>query len=254
MSAGEVLDDRFELLELLASPAHGKVFLAVDRELDRKVSLTLFHPSAVTDTGLFERLDSELSSLRRLAHPVIARTYDFGLAAGTPFLSQERVVGVGLEKALGRPDSPVREAWTGPAALRAARLLAYGLGASHGEGMAHGQLGPGSVVVGGGEIPLRISGFGVSVITRLPGPSAYRAPEQGAAGPASAQADVYSCGLLLVRIFGGEVSGAAGQAPSLPPGAPQPLIEVLHRCLAPEPTQRYPDARALAAALDPLHL
>ncbi len=118
--AGQLLGERFEILSVLGAGGMGVVYKARDRELDDLVALKMLKRELADDTGLLERLKSELKLARKITHPNVLRTFDFGEIDGMPYISMEYVRGVTLRYLLDqlRPAAVFGRPAPGEAALR----------------------------------------------------------------------------------------------------------------------------------------
>ena len=83
---GTLLGDRFEILSVLGAGGMGVVYKARDRELDDLVALKMLKPEVGDDLRHLERLKSELKLARKITHPNVLRTFDFGELDGFPFI------------------------------------------------------------------------------------------------------------------------------------------------------------------------
>lgn len=245
LSPGDTVGGRFEIVEVLGRGPAAVLLRARDRELGEVVALKVLAPGAVGDALDFEGLDSPLQPVRRLDHPGIARTYDYGRAGELAFFAREPVAGTSLARLL---ESPGR--LPAPAALGLARQLALAVGSVHRDGLAHGRLTPGNVVVGA-DGRARITDFGVSMAV-ADDPSLAAAPGLAPEGGATAAGDVYAVAAMTVRAFTGgwprPVEPPSGEA--LPDELPGPLRSVLAAALSAEPSQRPADGDELARALE----
>jgi serine/threonine-protein kinase len=202
-----------------------------------------------------------------LEHPRIARMSEFGVAQGATFTAVEYVLGLDALRLIGEVRlAGVTLAPGGALALvsQAARAVGY----AHGRGLTHLGLAPTNVIVtADGDI--KITDFGIlsatlpqrpTDVSRLTQRIPYLAPEQLANEATSAATDVFALGVLAyelvtgTRTFRGEtpqqVASAIMAGPPSEPPLPRPIVRVLQRCLARSPFERFPDARALADALD----
>lgn len=251
-SPGTVLDERFEIRGGAVDGPVGTVVRAFDRELGRVVALKLFRPGAITNSDRLTALDSPLQSYRGLIHPHVVRLFDYGTLEGRPFLSREWVEGVNLTGLLRRvPRLPPL------AALGAARQLTAALAAVHAQGLVHLRLKPGNVLFAV-DGSLQVSDSGVAVVAPplldlSSGEGAgWMAPEQESGEPGDTRSDVYTCGLLIHLLFAGPSHGAPSGAQD--PGLPEALAEIVRRCRAVEPDQRYADAGELGRVLETVAL
>ncbi|MDZ7791602.1 MAG: protein kinase [Xanthomonadales bacterium] len=263
------LGERYELLAELGRGAMGVVFKAYDKKLDEIVAIKMIKPGSV-DTQSLERLKSELKLARRITHPNVLRTYDFGEAGEAPYLSMEFVSGMTLRELLDR-----RGKLPYGAALRIARQLCAGLEAVHEVGVLHRDIKPGNVMLEH-RGNAKLMDFGISRPAKsdedtsgdqLSGTPHYMAPEQIQGSHLDVRTDIYSLGVVLEELFTGgmpfsgetgmEIAVARLHRSPVPPShfwssIPEELETIILRCLAFKPEDRYQDTAALAMALGKL--
>jgi len=269
---GTLLGSRFEILSTLGVGGMGVVFKARDRELDDLVALKMLKREVAGDAVLVERLKSELKLARKVTHPNILRTFDFGEIDGNPFISMEYVRGLTLRAMLERSGRLPYSA-----GLRLARQLTSGLAAAHAQAIIHRDIKPENIILDS-QGNAKLMDFGLArPVTRLtPGQTQagfivgtphYLAPEQLEGKEPDQRADVYACGVVLFEVFtgrlpfGGEnlmdiISKHLREAPAAPhefwPEIPPALEQLLLRCLEKNPAARYADAAALVVEFDKL--
>jgi serine/threonine-protein kinase len=238
-----------------------EVWSAEDLELERTVALKLVAPDA--DRARFER---EAQAVARLSHPHIGRLFDFGEAAGRPYMVLELLSG-GLDERL-RAGEPLPDEET----RRIAAELASGLAYAHGEGVLHRDVKPSNILFDA-EGSVKIVDFGIARMLDEPtlteagtvlGTAAYISPEQARGEPVTAATDVYAFGALLFEMLTGRppfegtdaLEVATRHATEEPPpisalraDAPPDLAEVAMLSLAKRPEERPPDGDALLALL-----
>jgi serine/threonine-protein kinase len=212
-----------------------------------------------------------------VSHRNVTQIYELGESEGTHFLVMELVDGVTLSTLSSLGPIPL------PVALHAVSEAARGLHAAHEardrEGRAlnlvHRDVSPSNVLVGF-DGSVKVSDFGVAKaegrLSRtetglVRGKASFMAPEQALGEDVDRRADVFSLGVLLhelattERPFGSGASAevllrivqnARPPVKSIAPELPDPLCDVIERCLAPERASRFPTAGAVADALDAL--
>jgi serine/threonine-protein kinase len=269
---GTVLDDRFEILSVLGAGGMGVVFKARDRELDDLVALKTLKKAVWEDRDQLERLKSELKLARRITHPNVLRTFDFGEVNGIPYISMEYVRGMTVRYLLEQ---------TGrlppAAALRLARQLCAGLGAAHGVGVLHRDIKPENLILdNAGNLKLMDFGIARPIDRATPGTTQpgmvvgtprYLAPEQLRGQAVDGRADIYACGVVFYEMFTGGlpfedsnplamISAHLREPPRPPslvwPEIPAELEQLILRCLAKEPAERFASAEDLLRGLDSL--
>jgi HAMP domain-containing protein len=259
------LGERYELLEELGRGAMGVVVKAHDHKLDEIVAIKMLRPGSVDEQSL-DQLKGELKLARRITHPNVLRTYDFGEAGEAPYISMEFVGGMTLRELLDR-----RGKLPYGAALRISRQLCAGLEAVHEVGVLHRDIKPGNVMLEHrGNV--KLMDFGISRPARpggrstetLTGTPHYMAPEQIKGDPVDPRTDIYALGVLLEELFTGgmpfsgdspmEIAVARLQRkPAAPsqfwPSIPERLEAIILCCMALNPDDRFPDVESLAAEL-----
>ena len=258
---------RYEIGDELGRGGMGRVLAARDLWLGRPVAIKILAPDLGGDPLLVARLEREARALARLSHPAIATIYSLERTRrGERLLILERVEGETLAKRLRRGPLPVSEA------LRVAREMAEALEAAHECGVIHRDLKPSNVMITPhGHVKILDFGLAkiVPVATRDPdsedrstslevtrrdqavGTPGYASPEQALGRPADRQADVFAFGCVLfeclagARAFPGDAgvglgATARGEPPwgALPPDLPDPIRDLIGRCLAREPADR----------------
>lgn len=192
----QLLDDRYELLEVIASGGMATVWRARDTRLDRSVAVKRPHPSPPGDEGA-ERLSREARAAASLSHPNLITVYDVGRDASGPYMVMELADGPTLQDLKGEVDS--RDA------VEIGRSLADALAAIHAAGIVHRDIKPGNVIMSD-RGPL-LTDFGIALhpdaTSRLTGPGevvatpSYAAPEVLAGEEPTPASDVYSLAVTL---------------------------------------------------------
>ena len=260
---------RYQLLEPIGGGPNGmvsraKVFGVAGFE--RQFAVKRFAPE-LTAGAAAQALSAAARSYGSLEHPRIARMSEFGVAQGQTFTAVEYVAGLDAFRLLQEAKlAGIAIAAGGALALisQAARAVGY----AHGRGLSHLGLAPTNVIVTvDGDV--KVTDFGILAATMAPKPVdqprlahriPYLAPEQIAGEATSAATDVFVLGVIAYelvtgqRAYRGETPAQVAQAivagPPAEPPLPRPIVRVLQRCLARSPFERFPDARALADALD----
>ncbi|MFI5766541.1 protein kinase [Streptomyces sp. NPDC051563] len=269
----ELIDDRYELEELLGQGGFGEVWRATDRRVGRPVAVKIGYPLTYEDTRRFER---EAGLAGSLAHPHIATVHDFGRVEGAGpsrvFLVMELLRGRSLAEILDEGVPPLADAldWT--------RQISDALGAAHDAGIIHRDIKPANVMVLGNGVA-KVLDFGIAKARGGPGTELtgtgmiigsfpYMAPERWTGGangvPVDGRSDLYSLGCVLMELLTGERPFPAREmhellaqhltaAPPSPgsrrPGLPPGLDGLVLGLLAKDPEQRPADAHEVARRL-----
>ncbi|HVS01108.1 MAG TPA: protein kinase, partial [Thermoanaerobaculia bacterium] len=272
IAPGALMGQRFEVLSVLGAGGMGIVYKARDRELDDLVALKMMRRELWGDRVQIERLKSELKLARKITHPNVLRTYDFGEIDGIPYISMEYVRGVTLRYLL---DQTHRLPYS--AGLRLAKQLCSGLGAAHAVGVLHRDIKPENLILEPtGNAKLMDFGIARPVNRMEPGQTQagfivgtpqYLSPEQLQGHEADTRADIYSCGMVLYEVFTGALpfSGKTAmeialkhlnEEPAAPkqhwPEIPVRLEEIILRCLKKDPEERFRSVEELSRDLEAL--
>lgn len=261
---------RYHLAEPLGGGPLGEVFRAKVYGVagfEREFAVKRFHPEFVSDPQIANKLAGAARSYGSLEHPRIARLHEYGVAGGDTFTATELVQGVDTARFISM--LPTSEHTLPPGAgvalvSQAARAVGY----AHGRGILHLGLCPTNILATpDGDVkltdfcflPIRLPsrpGEDLTLRARMP----YLAPEQLVGEPTSAATDAYQLGAIAFEILAGRPPFTGSSSPEIArailagrprmPDLPRALVAVLERCLERSPFERYPDARAVADALD----
>jgi serine/threonine-protein kinase len=206
----EMLADRYEILGLLGSGGMGAVYKARDVSLGELIALKVLRPELSDDASMHLRFRQEVKLARRVTHPNVARTFDFGEHGSHKFLTMELIVGASLGTTLHEHGAPSLAR-----VIEVAVAVAQGLGAAHAAGVVHRDLKPDNVLLGDdGRILITDFGIarmrdpvvheGATTVGAPLGTPAYMAPEQvQGARDIDGRADIYALGAILYELLTG---------------------------------------------------
>jgi serine/threonine-protein kinase len=209
--AGQILDDRFEIREMLASSGMAIIYRAEDLANARaEVAIKVPLRNVETDPVGFERFRREEEFGLRLSHPFLLRFFPIEGQKCRPYLAMELLRGCPLDR-LAADARPLPEA----DALKIVGLIAEAAGAMHQQGLIHRDLKPANVMLTR-DRSLRLMDFGLaspplrhrSLLAKLIpifGTPEYMAPEQVDNGPIDERTDIYALGAILYELLTGQV-------------------------------------------------
>jgi eukaryotic-like serine/threonine-protein kinase len=257
---GELLADRYRLVDLLGNGGMGTVWEAWDVVLERAVAVK-FLAGAGTEAG--RRLEHEARATARVTDPRIAALYDVSRSTdGRSFLVMELVRGSGLADLL-REQGTLQPEFVAAIGAQVAQALAV----AHDRGVVHHDIKPANLLITpDGQV--KVIDFGIATVGgpacadggSVLGTAAYAAPELALGQPTHAAADLYALGCVLYQALSGQPPFNGESVPSLlyqhvhvPPrpldsAVPERLQAIVLGLLAKDPADR-PEAHQAAEEL-----
>lgn len=272
---GRVFLNRYEAIRLLGEGGMGKVYLAKQQDLGRQVVVKVMHDCVANDPVFCERFQRETLLMARFQHPYAVTLYDASPNDPQgPCIVMEYIRGITLDVLLRRNTrlNPHRVG-------RLLQQLCEVLQAAHSESIIHRDLKPANLMVVDPDSPyemIKVMDFGLAKLLRpshnmnvtnagsdqAVGTPGYMCPEQARGEEMDHRADLYSVGVILFELLSGRLpfTGAStmdvllAHATEEPPGFEavgagswvSPAVEaVVKSCLAKDPNDRPPNARAL---------
>ncbi|MEU9828015.1 protein kinase domain-containing protein [Micromonospora chersina] len=270
---GDLVGDRYRLVDRIAAGGMGEVWRAVDETLKRTVAVKVLHRRVVTDASAGERFRREARAMAALRHPGVAEVYDYGETSlpGAPGLAY-----IVMAYVQGQPLSErIAEAGRLGAAETLSIVAQTGraLQAAHDVDVVHRDVKPGNLVIEpDGHVVLVDFGIALSpdaadltAANQVVGTALYMAPEQltrsGAIGPA---VDVYALGCVAYHCLAGHPPFAGDnpvavalrrleeEPPPLPDDVPAAVRDLVASAMARNAGDRIPTAGAMASAAEAL--
>ena len=269
----------YEVVGALGAGGMGEVYRARDVRLRRIVALKVLVPSADVLPTAVRRLEEEARSASILNHPNIVTIYGVGEEGDITYIAMEYVEGATLRSLLTDGALAI------PIALDIAVQLAEAMAAAHAAGIVHRDLKPENVIVTAVGI-VKVLDFGlarrsgilggldaendedtVAPLTKegvILGTVGYMSPEQASGRPVSAQSDQFSFGVMLYEMLAGQrpfrhatpvetlsaiIRDTAPLMRDSNPCVPDPLEQLVGRCLAKAPGDRFANTVDLAVQL-----
>jgi RNA polymerase sigma-70 factor (ECF subfamily) len=266
----------YQILAPLGAGGMGEVYRARDARLDRDVAVKVLPERLADSAEALARFEREAKALAALSHPNLVAIFDIGKDQGICFAVMEFLAGETLLARLARGALPLA------GVLKIGTAVAEGLAAAHDHGVIHRDLKPANIFLGtNGQVKILDFGLArfagratlgatVDYLTetgRVMGTVGYMSPEQARGDSPDGRGDIFSLGCVLHematgrRAFPGdnavEVLAAIlrdqptdmdASGTRLPPA----LKQLVARCLAKQPGDRFPSANDVAVALKTL--
>lgn len=265
---GDVIGERYEILQLLGEGGMGAVYKARDRELGGLVALKVVRPELARNPDIVKRFKQELILARQVTHKNVIRIHDLGQAEGLQFITMDFVEGRDLRGLLrDKGKLPPEQA------VRIMLQICRALEAAHSEGVIHRDLKPQNVMLdSGGRV--YVMDFGIARSAYLPGMTQtgaligtpeYMSPEQARGEKLTECSDIFSLGVIFYELLMGASPYASDtplatlwkrmQEKAVPPAVtdptiPKPVSDIVVKALEIEPKDRFASAGEMAAQLE----
>jgi serine/threonine protein kinase/Tfp pilus assembly protein PilF len=264
---GTTFAGRYQIIEELGKGGMGKVYRALDKELNEEVAIKLIKPKIAKDKETIERFKNELKIARRISHRNVGRMYELMEDRGSHFITMEYVPGQDLRGLIRQTG----QLTTGKA-IAIAKEICEGLEEAHHHGVVHRDLKPSNIIIDR-DGNARILDFGIAksiagkAITDagvMIGTPEYMSPEQVEGKEVDFRSDIYSLGIILFEMttgrvpFEGDTPFTVGvkhksELPKNPKDInsqiPDDLNNVIIKCLEKEKEKRYQNAGEVRSEL-----
>jgi eukaryotic-like serine/threonine-protein kinase len=270
---------KYSLKRRIGRGGMGEVWIAYHSGLHRDVALKILRQEQDSDGIAVRRFEQEVAAMTQLTHPNTVRVFDYGVTEdGIWFYAMELLDGVNLRE-LVEQSGPLGL----PRALRIAHRISRALAEAHQRGIVHRDIKPENIfITQAGNEPdfVKVLDFGIAKVggahvndglTRtgaIFGTPAYMSPEAARGAEAGTASDVYGVGALLFFMLTGKPP-FTGRSPTevllAQVERPIPRIsealgcdvcsdveDLVNRCLAKSPAERFADATELSSALSGL--
>jgi serine/threonine-protein kinase len=263
--------DRYVLLDMIGQGGMGRVYLARDTRLNRRVALKILAPERINNPRAIARFQREARVGAQLQHENLVRVYDFGESHGRFYLVMEYIEGRTIGNLITE-QGPMPPA----TAARLIRQIAMGLEHAHRKGLIHRDVNPYNILVTyDGTAKLADLGLAIDLadeerVTRegaTVGTFDYVAPEQARhSHAADIRSDIYSLGCTLYHMLAGQVPFPSPSLPEklfahqaleptplnqLVSGVPEGLVQVVRRMMHKSPDERYATPIQVVLAIEP---
>ncbi|CAM2068020.1 Non-specific serine/threonine protein kinase [Sulfidibacter corallicola] len=198
LTVGEIIAERFKIVQTIGKGGMGSIFKVRDLSLDRVIALKVL----LADRGNFEELKAELITARDLTHPYIIKVFDIGEWNNIGYFTMEYVDGQSLKTyILNSPNDNIEKK------IQLLIRICEGLKAAHDQGVVHRDIKPQNILITEDFIP-KILDFGIArkvTQTRkeknISGSPKYMAPEQIQNTMTDERTDIYAMGVIMFYMF-----------------------------------------------------
>ena len=206
MKIGQIVKERYEILEILGEGGMAFVYKARDTQLERFVAIKTLKPNYVNQETFVDRFKREAKTAANLNHPNIVQIFDWGIEE-EPYFVMEYIEGNTLTSIIAK-----NRTISLSDILFIGAQVSSGLHAAHQKGLVHRDIKPGNIMITP-DGKVKVTDFGIvslqneeSDITKtgsILGTASYISPEQAQGKPVSIESDLYSLGTVLYELITG---------------------------------------------------
>ena len=206
MKIGQIVKERYEILEILGEGGMAFVYKARDMQLERFVAIKTLKPNYVNQETFVDRFKREAKTAANLNHPNIVQIFDWGIEK-EPYFVMEYIEGNTLTSIIAK-----NRTISLSDILFIGAQVSNGLHAAHQKGLVHRDIKPGNIMITP-DGKVKVTDFGIvslqneeSDITKtgsILGTASYISPEQAQGKPVSIESDLYSLGTVLYELITG---------------------------------------------------
>ena len=265
---GTVLENRYEILEMIGSGGMATVYKAKCRVLNRYVAIKVLKDSLKYDSDVVKRFNAESRAAAGLSHPNIVQVYDVSEKGGLDYIVMEYIDGITLKDYIAKKGAlPWEEA------CNFAVQIGRALECAHKNHIIHRDIKPHNVLLTRDGM-LKVADFGIAQATTTEtivagssnmGSVHYISPEQGRGGYTDERSDIYSLGVVLYEMLTGTLPFDGGNAVSIAlmklekepidcrivnPDIPDSVGRITMKAISKEQHSRYQTASDMVADLE----
>lgn len=264
---GRLLDNRYEILEVLGTGGMAVVYKARCHRLNRLVAIKILKDEFAGDEEFRRRFRAEGEAVAMLSHPNIVQVYDVSTSDSANFIVMELIDGISMKQYMEK-----KGILNWKETLHFAIQIAKGLEHAHSRGIVHRDIKPHNVMVlKNGSV--KVMDFGIARVMNKSntltkealGSVHYISPEQAKGGHTDNRADLYSLGVVMYEMMTGRppydgesavavaiqhINGGAPKPSTLNPNIPVGMEQIIMKAMALELRDRYSSAAELLQEME----
>ena len=264
---GKMLDDRYEILEVIGEGGMAIVYRALDHRLNRDVAVKIMRDEMAADEEFRRRFCTESHAVAMLSHPNIVAVYDVSHNDNVEYIVMELVDGITLKQYIERKGVV---AWK--EVVHFTKQISKALAHAHERGIIHRDIKPQNIMLLR-DGTIKVGDFGIAALENevyenngeAIGSIHYIAPEQARGECPDARSDIYSLGVMMYEMLAGglpftgntlgEIAVQHMNAKPVPPHEKNPEIpleleRITLKAMSAELSERYQSANELLSDLE----
>lgn len=264
---GKLLDNRYEILQVIGNGGMAVVYKALCHRLNRHVAIKILKDEYAKDEEFRNRFHAESHAVAMLSHPNIVAVYDVSRSTSVEYIVMELIDGMTLKEYMDRRGNLSQKE-----SVHFVTQILKALSHAHSKGIIHRDIKPHNIMLLR-DSTVKVADFGIArfessqrTVTREAfGSVHYIAPEQAKGSHIDCRADIYSTGVVLYEMLTGRVpyegdtpvSVAIQHINSLPlspreinPDIPEALEKITMKAMAPSLAKRYATTDEMLADLE----
>ena len=204
---GKILDDRYEIIELIGSGGMANVYKALCHRLNRYDAVKIMRDETAANTELRRRFRAESQAVAMLSHPNIVSVYDVSHSDDVEYIVMELIDGITLKQYLQKK-SVLDPSEVLDFTIQTAKALEH----AHSKGIIHRDIKPQNIMMLKDGM-IKVADFGIASLENTidenngetVGSVHYIAPEQARGEAPDARSDIYSLGIVMYEMLTGKL-------------------------------------------------
>ena len=264
---GRLLDNRYEILEVIGTGGMAVVYKARCHRLNRLVAIKILKDDYSSDEEFRRRFHAEGEAVAMLSHPNIVAVYDVSTSEIADYIVMELIEGITLKQYMEK-----KGVLNWKETLHFGIQIGKALEHAHSRGIVHRDIKPHNIMVlKNGSVKVtdfgiaRLMSKGNTLTKEALGSVHYISPEQAKGGRIDNRSDLYSLGVVMYEMMAGRppydgespvaiaiqhINGGAPLPSALNPNIPGGLEQIIMKNMSLDPNKRYDTATQMLVDME----